>query len=445
MIKIQGLPLSSVVSASDAAVLKASGDVQTNRVVSDQFVLAQGSPVPRDLPPVNGVFRPHAFQNTLAQDVYELVTELQNPRFSETTREIDVRHVKTKRDVYTVDESRRLNKFLKELSLWRDRIHETLYAKNEPLPDKWIYPAAGYDLATMLWMQDPEALRQRSHVFVMVQDASPSTHFLDSQMIESSHPVEYHTENIYDNMKPNWGADAVINKDDVVNLNRQNKGMLVMLLGRLKAYFGDEVNIRQVVAFRDKSWVPAWAQRVQMKHEPEYKAHGLIVFDFGDGTPCHYCFYINGRLRDHHGRIPDGDTLADHMLSLGEMRDLSLSLQVFSKINGIFVRGSMGCLSPRARLYTSGFSRDYLLSVLAHHQGLVLEGMFQDPQAQYRDLEPVLEVTSEIPHGRYKGTERVIYNAGGKDCFVVPLDVSETSGFNWSYFPGARASRFFES
>lgn len=440
-LRIQGppqLPLSHSQTASQKIQTPYTLQDKSQTDTTDHFVLNHPPQILNPAPPGHSALWPQ--QSQVTKDVRELAAVLQQPEFCEQSQEIKARHVKTNLADYSANQRSKFDDFLAKNRQWRDRIYKTLYAKREIWAHRWLYPAAGYDLATLLLMQDLDALKQRSHCFVMIQNSTPFVEIVNDKIPDV---CLFKTENIYDNSNPDW-ADSVVHMGLVESTSQQNKGILGPLLGRLKAYFSDSINIRQVVCFADKKFVPKWKKRISDKPEPEQKVHGLIVFQIKNGGPLHYCFYINGTLKKSPGIINSKGSLSEHMLSLGELRYLSMTLGVLKNTNGLFVRGSQGCLSPR-KLNSQGLSRNHLLNLLAINKGLLLEGMHQNPDFKYREPDPEPEVTPELKHGDFRGDKRVAYQVNDKTLYITPLDISEYDrlGFKWSYYKGARASRLF--
>lgn len=365
-----------------------------------------------------------------------LVKTLGDPKFCVGAQVVHTTFQPPIKGWQTSAEAEQLGQFLTTHRNWRERINAELYSEGNARPVVWLYPAAGYDLGTMVFMNRPEDLAVRSRTFIMVSSNAPFVTLDDGGSLPSD--IEYTAENIMRLPDFDWSR-SVLKTASVSYFSDIVGGILPLMLGRMQGYFGDAFEVHQAVAFQDASYIPKYMQSATWNNPvPHQQIHGVVSFSLGAATPVHHAIYLHGTLRNNGCSI-------DQMLRFGELegRNIPLTSGVLASVDALMVRGSQGLLSPKGTAVyqsTENHLRNHLLGALAARGGLLLEGVHKDPHVKSLGYDPEMEVTLE---GGFVRSNTTLRNSTVKIDDGTKLQMQFIdAAFKWSYYPGARASRW---
>lgn len=370
----------------------------------------------------------------LTQSLDELFAELTEHPLSDSIQEVFAKPAREQDSLSSTD-SDRLAAYLESMARWRARAEDTLFGSEiDTRPPVWVYPASGYDLASAVWMTNPQSLQTKTAVFLLVDHQIPFLAATEFGRLPES--VEYSAENLSDNADASW-AYSIAHKGLLRTRAQNLGGLLPASLSRMRAYFGDAFAVEKIYAIREKAFlvgdrVYPTSSTLSSMSRVGHPTHGVLTFRIGQ-SPTHYAVFLHASVATGAAKLTVGEWGA---------RSIPLSLKIFGKVNGVLVKGSQGVLAPSPQ---QNHSRDQLLSILASNEGLLYEGNHQNPKPLYYEPDPDPEVTTEF--GFIRGTHGV---GTTDEILSLPLGSVSTSRvedarYKWSYYEGARATRFRRS
>jgi hypothetical protein len=319
--------------------------------------------------------------------------------------------------------------YLESMQQWRTRVEGALYTEKEARPHIWFYPASGYDLATAVWMTDRESLRTRTSVFILVDQQLPFIAANEFGALPSA--VEYSAEDLSENTDAYW-AYSVTNAGLARTRSLKLGGLLPSTLSRMRAYYGDDFKVEKVFAIRDKAFLPPdriypTGSNLSFLSNSEHPTHGVVAFRIGN-SPIHYAVFIHGRVSNNSPELVIGSWAPS---------SIPLSLKLFGMLDGVVVKGSQGVLSPARQ---KSPARDVLISALAGNGGILYEGNHQNPLSKYHEPSHDPEVTIEF--GFIRGSSQPVDETFSTSLGTYSTARVEDWKYKWSYYDGARATRF---
>lgn len=340
--------------------------------------------------------------------------EIQNPAYLEKSGEITARLVGEEGEA-TPAQQLALKASIDENRVF---IEQAVQKLGGEAPRTWFYPFSGYDLATLVSIV-PE-VRTKPMTFVLMDGSVPFVSFNTEGRFPKAigYLKEDLTKTASTSSGGHWGV-GVTNKYYIANKSEKYGGNLPSILGRMETYFGKGgYRVKKITYYKDKSYIPAYQKRLG-RNEKEYRVHGSILFDLGEGTPVHEMIYIHGSL----GK-------GNKYMAMGELRTYGFDNPIFEQIDGIFIQGSQGGFQPEIHGYGPNEPREAFLDILTKNKGVLIEGMDQHPDAG-RDAVAAWEVTLDI--------ERAVQTT---DPHGRPVRIVEDPTLKHSYYSGTRVSRW---
>lgn len=283
----------------------------------------------------------------------------------------------------------------------RERVARAMksFSGKTETPEIWAYPAAGYDLASLL-ASLPDAKRN-SKVIYMMDTNLPFIHSDEMPFLFTGIP--YLREDIESTSDYQWGTGVthtgIVN--DVASSIEQKRGAFGKILGRMDTYFGSNgYELLSAEYFKEASGVDGIRS-----------SHGIFQIRLGDAI--HTVIYINGGISRWNSNI--------HLHC-----DRKIQLNQLGALGGIFVRGSQGVMQS----YENGGEnqgRDALLDILAANKGITIEGQHQG-YTIFHEPNPEWEISSQIDPNHRTMTD------GNRRA----LKLAEDMDIQHSYYAGIR-------